>query len=87
MILCGYQAPNTLGYALKTDHPLANQQFHQDVTNAHISGHTTPAPLDEFIDKLKGKKIMVHTPRGSTTRKKHKEVIIPAYLEEIVLKN
>ena len=87
VILCGYQAPNTLGYALKTDHPLAKQQYHQDVTNAHISGHTTPSLLNEFISKLEGQKVMVHTPRGSKTLKKHKEVIIPAYSEEIVLRN
>lgn len=87
VILCGYQAPNTLGYALRTAHPLAKQQYNQDITNAHISGHTTPSSLDEFISKLKGKKIMVHTPRGVKKSKEHTKIIMPSYLEEIVLKN
>ncbi|NPD88782.1 MAG: MBL fold metallo-hydrolase [Asgard group archaeon] len=87
IILCGYQAPNTLGFALKISHPLAKQQFHQDVTSAHISGHTTPSSLNEFIANLEGKKVMIHTPRGVNTLKEHKEVTIPSYLEEIVIKN
>ena len=87
IILCGYQAPNTLGYALKTSHPLAKQQFRQDITSAHISGHTTPSSLNEFISKLEGKKVMIHTPRRVKPSKEHEEVTIPTYLEEIVIKN
>ncbi|MCG3226718.1 MAG: MBL fold metallo-hydrolase [Candidatus Heimdallarchaeota archaeon] len=87
IILCGYQAPNTLGYALRTSHPLAKQQFRQDITSAHISGHTTPSSLNEFISKLEGKKVMIHTPRGVKTSKKHKEITIPNYLDKIVMRN
>ncbi len=86
ILICGYQAPNTLGYALGTSNPVARQKYNQKVFSAHISGHTTPAVLDEFIAKLKGKKIMVHTPKNVELQKKHKDVLIPSYLQEIVIK-
>jgi putative mRNA 3-end processing factor len=87
IILCGYQAPNTLGFALKTSNPIARQIYRQNITTAHISGHTTPSSLNEFISKLQGKKVMIHTPRGTQTSKQHKNIIIPSYLEQIVMTN
>ena len=86
VILCGYQAPNTLGFALKTGNPVALQQYKQRIFSVHISGHTTPVPLNGFINKLSGKKVMVHTPEKTIVTKKHKDVMIPRYLDQIILK-
>lgn len=86
ILICGYQAPNTLGYALKTSHPVAKQKYNQKIFSAHISGHTTPPLLDEFIAKLNGKKLMVHTPKNVRLKKEHKEIVIPSYLQEIIVK-
>ncbi|MHA1692185.1 MAG: MBL fold metallo-hydrolase [Candidatus Heimdallarchaeaceae archaeon] len=86
VILCGYQAPNTLGFALKTGNPVALQQYKQRIFSVHISGHTTPLPLNGFINKLSGKKVMVHTPEKTIVTKKHKDVMIPRYLDQIILK-
>ena len=86
ILICGYQAPNTLGHALKTNHPIAKQKFSQRIFSAHISGHTTPLLLDDFIGELSGKKIMVHTPKFTKLKKGHKDLLIPSYLEEVIIK-
>ncbi|MCK5304794.1 MAG: MBL fold metallo-hydrolase, partial [Candidatus Heimdallarchaeota archaeon] len=62
VILCGYQAPNTLGFALKTGNPVALQQYKQRIFSLQISGHSSPLVLNDYINKLSGKKVMVHTP-------------------------
>ncbi len=85
IVICGYQAPNTLGYALKTLHPLATQNYKQKVFNAHISGHSSPQSLNEFINKIEGDKIMVHTPKNTKTLNKHK-ITIPKYHQELIFK-
>jgi len=86
VILCGYQAPNTLGFALKTGNPVALQQYKQRIFSVHISGHSTPLVLNDFIDKLSGEKVMIHTPDKTKVMKRHKDVMIPRYLEQIILK-
>ncbi|MHA1399805.1 MAG: MBL fold metallo-hydrolase [Candidatus Heimdallarchaeaceae archaeon] len=86
VLLCGYQAPNTLGYALKNSHPIAMHEYGQQTYFAQISGHTSPKRLDEFIQEIKGKKIMVHTPENTKIKKEHKDVVIPNYLQEIKIK-
>ncbi len=85
VLLCGYQAPGTLGYALKTAHPIAMDNYLQQVYSAPISGHSTARSLDKFIDTLTGKKVMVHLPEETKKKKKHKNLIIPEYYREIVL--
>jgi putative mRNA 3-end processing factor len=85
IVICGYQAPNTLGYALKTLHPLATQNFKQKIFNAHISGHSSPQSLNEFINKIKGDKIMVHTPKNTKALNKHR-ISIPKYNQEFIFK-
>lgn len=86
VILCGYQAPNTLGFALKNGNPVAVQQYKQRIHSVQISGHSSPLGLNDFINKLSGKKVMVHTPDKTTVMKKHKDVMIPRYLEQIIIK-
>ena len=83
VILCGYQAPNTLGFALKSGHPIALQNYHQKIYNAKVSGHSTAFELDNFIAELSGMKIMVHTPKGTKRKSKHKDLLIPRYLETV----
>jgi len=87
ILICGYQAPNTLGFSLKNSHPVALKKYNQKVFTAHISGHSSSEALNEFIDDLSGKKVMVHTPDDSVLRVDHKNLIIPKYNQEIVLKN
>ncbi|MCG3258941.1 MAG: hypothetical protein H7644_04290, partial [Candidatus Heimdallarchaeota archaeon] len=87
ILICGYQAPNTLGFALKNSHSIAKKRYHQNIFSAHISGHSSSESLNEFIDKLSGKKVMVHTPDRTVPREEHKGLIIPKYNQEIVLKN
>jgi putative mRNA 3-end processing factor len=87
ILICGYQAPNTLGYSLKNGHSVALKKYNQKVFSAHISGHSGPESLNDFIDSLSGKKIMVHTPDDTVLRDEHKDMIIPKYNQEIVLKN
>ncbi len=86
VLLCGYQAPNTLGYALRTSNPISSQLYQQNIYNAQISGHTSAPLLDEYIENLNGKKIMVHTPKNTVVRKEHKNVLIPSYFQTITLK-
>lgn len=86
VILCGYQAPNTLGFALKTGNPIALKQYRQRMFSVHISGHSSPMSLNDFIDELSGKKVMVHTPEKTKVMKKHKNVMIPRYLDQVILK-
>ncbi len=85
IIICGYQAPNTLGHALKTLHPFAIQNYKQRIFNAHISGHSSPQSLNDFINKIEGQKIMVHTPKNTKPLNKHK-ITIPNYNQEFILK-
>ena len=85
IVICGYQAPNTLGYALKTHHSFAIQNFKQKIFNAHISGHSFPQTLNDFINKIEGKKIMVHTPKNTKPLSKH-NLTIPSYNQEFVFK-
>ncbi len=87
ILICGYQAPNTLGYALKNGHSVAFKKYNQKIFNAHISGHSSPESLNEFIDDLSGKKIMVHTPDDTILREDHKDLIIPKYNQEILIKS
>ncbi|UJG43805.1 MAG: MBL fold metallo-hydrolase [Candidatus Heimdallarchaeum endolithica] len=83
VIICGYQAPETLGYSLKTNHPVALNQYSQQIYNLQISGHTTPKNLDVFISELSGKKIMVHTPENIIV--KHKDIVVPKFSETLAL--
>lgn len=85
IIICGYQAPNTLGYSLKILHPLAIQKYKQRIFSAHISGHSSPESLNDFINKIEGDKIMVHTPKNTKTLSKHK-ITIPKYNQEFIFK-
>ena len=87
ILICGYQAPNSLGFALKNNHSIAKKRYQQKVFSAHISGHSSSDSLNEFIDKLSGKKVMVHTPDRTVPREEHKGLIIPKYNQEIILKN
>ncbi len=87
VLLCGYQAPNTVGFALQNSLPVAKQRYHQKIFSAHISGHTNSQGLNDFIANLEGKKIMVHTPDDSVVRKEHKNVLIPGYNKEVVIRN
>ncbi len=87
VLLCGYQAPNTLGFALQNSLPVAKQRYHQKIFSAQISGHTNPQGLNEFISKIEGKKVMVHTPDNTILRKEHKEILIPDYNKEIIIRN
>ncbi len=60
VVLCGYQAPRTLGWAL--DNGLTKDIYKQTIYRARISAHTSSDALQTFIKEVKGKKIMVHTP-------------------------
>ncbi|MHA1223892.1 MAG: MBL fold metallo-hydrolase [Candidatus Heimdallarchaeaceae archaeon] len=83
VLLCGYQAPNTLGHALKNSHPIAKQIYKQKVFVAPLSGHSRPENLNEFIGELKKKKVMVHTPEILKILPEHKDIQVPEYLESI----
>jgi len=87
VLLCGYQAPNTVGYALHNSLAIAKEKYHQKVFSAPISGHTHAEGLDEFINKLEGKKVMVHTPDHTLVKKNHKDVLVPFYNQQLVLRN
>ncbi|MBY9002132.1 MAG: hypothetical protein KGD64_14525, partial [Candidatus Heimdallarchaeota archaeon] len=86
VILCGYQAPNTLGFALKTSNPVALRQYKQRIFSVHVSGHSSPSSLNDFIGKLSGQKVMIHTPEKTKVMKRHRDVIIPKYLDQIILR-
>ena len=81
VVLCGYLAPNTLGWHLLNKHPYLQQKYKQNIVKLAISGHTTGNTLDKFIDSLTGKKIMVHAPEGSYEQRKRDDIQVPYKLE------
>ena len=87
VLLCGYQAPDTVGFALQNSLPVARNRYHQKIFSAQISGHTNSDSLNGFISQIEGKKIMVHTPDNTVLREEHKDILIPDYNREIVLRN
>jgi putative mRNA 3-end processing factor len=77
VVLCGYQAPNTLGYWLDNKHPYLVSKFSQRVYNISLSGDN----LTEFIDNVKGKKVMVHAPKGAYQSQTRKDVLLPTEVD------
>ena len=85
VVLCGYQAPNTLGYWLGNKHPALISKFSQKLYNISLSGHTPGNNLSEFVDNVKGKKVMVHAPKGAYQSKARKDVLLPSEIEPFPL--
>ncbi|OLS16870.1 MAG: Ribonuclease [Candidatus Heimdallarchaeota archaeon LC_3] len=81
VIICGYQAPGTMGYNLLDKSPYLTNKYQQEVHKIIVSGHTNGRQLDTFIDNISGKKIMVHAPEGSYDEKKRNNVLTPANQE------
>ncbi|MFQ5979611.1 MAG: MBL fold metallo-hydrolase [Candidatus Heimdallarchaeota archaeon] len=74
VVLCGYLAPRTLGFDLRSGR--ASSFYSQNVAYARISAHTSPKPLNQFIDSLTGEKYIVHVGAlsGFKTRQEVKQV-------------
>jgi Cft2 family RNA processing exonuclease len=76
IILCGYLAKNTLGYRLL--HGL-EPTYKQKVIFTRFSGHSSSDTLVNYLDSVKGKKVLVHIgdltkdPFASEEMLKHEE--------------
>lgn len=57
IILCGYLAKNTMGYRLK--HGL-EPDYKQKIVFTRFSGHSSGKTLVEYLNSVKGKKVLVH---------------------------
>ncbi|MHA2296234.1 MAG: MBL fold metallo-hydrolase [Candidatus Hodarchaeales archaeon] len=68
VILCGYQAPGTLGWCLKENKGYARNIYNQKVFNVKASGHSTGKELNQFIKERKEPKFMIHTPTTDLTK-------------------
>jgi len=74
VVLCGYQAPGTLGWYLREGKAQAKSIYKQEIFNVVASGHSTNNELENFIKNRKEPKFMVHTP--ITDQKKLENVTI-----------
>ncbi|MHA2249550.1 MAG: MBL fold metallo-hydrolase [Candidatus Kariarchaeaceae archaeon] len=83
VILCGYQAPNTMGYHLLQKHPYLQKRYQQQITRIKLSGHTKGKTLDSFIDSLDKQKIMVHSPTGAYESIQRLDIKVPQNLEPV----
>jgi len=77
VILCGYQAPNTLGYHLLRGDDHLLKTYKQRTQRVKISGHTTGERLDQFMDDLSNRKVMVHSPIGAYENRQRDDVERP----------
>ncbi|HKZ41431.1 MAG TPA: MBL fold metallo-hydrolase, partial [Candidatus Hodarchaeales archaeon] len=77
VVLCGYQAPQTLGWHLSQKHPYLTRKYQQRIHKISISGHTTGHALDQWMSEISGKKIMVHAPETHDGQLKRDDIIIP----------
>jgi Cft2 family RNA processing exonuclease len=62
VILCGYQAPNSLGNHLLRENSSLAGKFKQQIVKVSVSGHTQGNTLDQFTNDQQGDKIIVHAP-------------------------
>ena len=83
IVICGYQAPNTLGFHLLKENAYLKSKYRQQVSRIKISGHTTGETLDSFMDNLQGRKIMVHSPLHAYKNRSRQDVetAIPDFIE------
>ncbi len=77
VILCGYQAPYTLGNQLLNEHKYLKNKYLQNITRISVSGHTSGKTLDTYIDKLSGRKIIVHSPEGTSKNLTRNDILLP----------
>ena len=93
IVLCGYLAPNTLGYRLLKQMEPA---YKQNIVYTRFSGHSSNKTLNKMIKKLKGTKVLVHigelskdpfTLQDVSFREKYSsdEVLIPNYGSSIAV--
>ena len=84
VVICGFQAPNTLGHHLLNKHPHLTKKYQQNVQKIQLSGHTSGASLDRYIDRVDGKKIMVHAPEGAYEQHQNKDLLRPNGFKAII---
>lgn len=77
VVLCGYQAPNTLGYHLLNQHPSLISKFKQQIYRVKMSGHSSSKSLNNFISTISGTKIMVHSPVEAKKHAKKSDITVP----------
>jgi len=77
VVLCGYQAPNTMGYHLLNNNNYLKSKYNQQLFRVKASGHTDTLNLNKYLDRINGKKIIVHSPEGTIDRLKNDEIHIP----------
>lgn len=77
VVLCGYQAPNSLGFHLHANHPYLQQKYQQSLYRVRISGHSSSDRLNTFLDNVSGNKIMVHSPEEARRNIIHENLNIP----------
>ncbi|MFV2015155.1 MAG: MBL fold metallo-hydrolase, partial [Candidatus Heimdallarchaeota archaeon] len=77
VVLCGYQAPNTMGYHLLRQHPYLKARYKQQVFRVKMSGHSSSKALNNFISTISGTKVMVHSPPEAKDNIKKSDITIP----------
>jgi Cft2 family RNA processing exonuclease len=85
VILCGYQAPNTLGYHLLQNHNHLLGRYQQQIRRVKMSGHTSGGELDKFMDNLSNRKVMVHAPEGAYQNKERQDVEAPQKFDHMTI--
>lgn len=87
VVLCGYQAPNTMGYHLSQNHSELLKMYKQQVIRVKISGHTFGDTLDKFLDERPNGKMMVHSPIDAYENRKRSDIDVPPKLKAYNLKS
>ncbi|OLS23067.1 MAG: Ribonuclease [Candidatus Heimdallarchaeota archaeon LC_2] len=77
IVLCGYQAPNTLGYHLLNKNTYLKAKYKQQVYRINLSGHSSAKTLDNYVNSINGTKIIVHSPSDAKEQIGKSDVIVP----------
>lgn len=77
IVLCGYQAPNTLGYHLINNNPYLKSKFEQSIFRVKLSGHSSSKALNNYVNSINGTKIMVHSPADAKENITKTDVVVP----------
>ena len=77
IVLCGYQAPNSLGFHLHANHPYLRGKYHQPLYRVRISGHSSSDRLNSYLDRVSSTKVMVHSPEEARKNIIHENLVIP----------
>ncbi|MFX0095110.1 MAG: MBL fold metallo-hydrolase, partial [Candidatus Hodarchaeota archaeon] len=78
VVICGYQAPGTLGQSLRDGFPLAKERYSQPVFNARMSAHSSSETLRKWLKELPAKKkVLIHYP-GDRMNDKKTGIVVPS---------